>query len=79
MTDKPTTKKPDSKYKIGEDAARAQLDMLYAYYEIDFDELPKEGVYRAINDRVTEALVLMALERSGGVKLKAAIFGEGGL
>ena len=42
MTDKPTTKKPDSKYKIGEDAARAQLDMLYAYYEIDFDELPKE-------------------------------------
>ncbi len=37
-----------------------------------FDEPPREGVYRAVNDRVTEALVKMALERSGGVKLKAA-------
>ena len=41
MTDN-ITKIKDSKYKIGKDAARAQLDMLYAYYEIDFDELPKE-------------------------------------
>ena len=29
-------------YKIGKEAAREQLDMLYDYYEIDFDELPKE-------------------------------------
>jgi len=41
MVDK-VTKLADSKFKIGSDAARAQLDMLYAYYEIDFDELPKE-------------------------------------
>ena len=29
-------------YKIGKEAAREQLGMLYDYYEIDFDELPKE-------------------------------------
>ena len=29
-------------YKIGKEAAREQLNMLYDYYEIDFDELPKE-------------------------------------
>lgn len=41
MTDN-ITKIADSKYKLGKDAARAQLDMLYAYYEIDFDELPEK-------------------------------------
>lgn len=41
MTDN-ITKIADSKYKLGKDAARAQLDMLYAYYEIDFSELPEK-------------------------------------
>jgi hypothetical protein len=36
------TKIADSKFKIGKEAARAQLDTLYEYYEIDFNELPEE-------------------------------------
>jgi hypothetical protein len=41
MTDN-ITKMADSKYKLGKEAAREQLNTLYEYYEIDFDELPEE-------------------------------------
>ena len=30
----------DSKFKLGAEAAREQLDVLYDYYEIDLSELP---------------------------------------
>ena len=34
------TQMADSKFKIGAEAAREQLNVLYDYYEIDFSELP---------------------------------------
>ena len=36
------TQMADSKLKVGEEAAREQLDMLYDYYEIDFNDLPEK-------------------------------------
>lgn len=34
------TQMADSKFKVGAEAAREQLNVLYEYYEIDFDDLP---------------------------------------
>jgi len=42
MTDKTKAEKPVSKFKVSAESAREQLDMLYEYYEIDFDELPEK-------------------------------------
>ena len=51
-------------YKLGEEAAREQLDQLYAYYEIDFDDLPEDlsRVMRATDKKLVKAVRLGRVE-----------------
>ena len=58
-------------YKLSEESARHQLDQLYEYYEIDFDDSPKEiaTALRATDRKLVKAVrhgrVEIALDDKG--------------
>jgi len=55
-------------YKVSEESAREQLDAMYDYYEIDFDELPEKlaPVLKATDAKLLKAVRLGRVEMALG-------------